>query len=182
MKKRAGRKRKLTIRYPNGRALAKPHHARVESMLAVAIEARQRVFGLSVENATRVEAVDLLGRLRLSGEISEAQHAAGLAYAQEREDYHRVMLSRPVPSAGDLERQPGFDGSDGSSPGYVAWCQGVEADYKAMRRALMETGDSLASMVVDGIIDGTAMWDFLGTLRVGLNALARLVNQRAKAA
>ena len=185
MKKRAGRKRKLTVRYPNGRGVAKPLHARVDAMLEVVLEARQRVFGLSPEHASQVEAVDALGRLRLLGNdngISESQYEAGKVYAATREDYHRVMLARPVPSAGDLERQPGFDGSDGSSPGYVDWCQEVEADYKTMRRALLECGDALASMVVDGIIDGVAMFDFVGTLRVALNALARVTNQKARAA
>lgn len=176
--KRKGRKRKLVIRYPSGRPKQRSSAAREADASSVALEARRRVFGLSETDAKHLQAVDMLGRLRLRDEISETQHAAGQRYAEKRAEYHKTMLAKPVPSAGDLQRQPGFDASDGSEESYRLWCKRVAADFDAMRIALRETDEPLAGSVLDSILDGQPLFNFVGTLRIALNALARITQHR----
>lgn len=173
--RRRGRKRKEAARHPGGKIRQKSTASRAEETIATALEARRRVFGLSAAEARRPEAVDMLGRLALTGEISEAQLSAGRAYARLRRNYDRALLARRLASAADYDGPGGPDGRDGNEPGYRAWARRMVAAYDAVRRALLECSDPLATTVLDGIVlEERAMWRHVGTLRIALNAVGRV--------
>lgn len=76
---RAGRKRKLTTREPNGRPqreACRPHRQRVTQWAAIMNEPRLG---------------SQLGLLNLVGKITQAEYEAGLAYRDAREAYQRAM-------------------------------------------------------------------------------------------
>src|SRR3990167_11225536 len=132
-----GRRRSNAKRYATGR-IVQPAAA---EMRATVIEARQRVYGLGKSQAAEPEAIDVLGRMYLVGEISQRQKQAGDRYAEIRRDYRKAILARRMPSGGNLERQRGHDDSDGTDQAYVAWCERSIAVYDHLRRALMDCGE-----------------------------------------
>ncbi len=173
-----GRRRKGAARHPGGKLKQRSSAERADEIMAVARDARRRVHGLSKTNARRAEGGDLLGRLSLSGEITRQQFDAGRGYASLKRDYDRAMLARRLVSAADLRGPGGPDHRDGSDPGYRAWVQGVLSAYDRTRRALAESPDPLAAMVLDGVVlDGRQMWRFIGTLRIALNAVGRVLSR-----
>jgi len=68
-----GRRRSNAKRYATGR-IVQPAAA---EMRATVIDARQRVYGLGKAQAAEPEAIDILGRMYLAGEISQRQKQAG---------------------------------------------------------------------------------------------------------
>ena len=169
-----GRKRKLGVRrYPTGQIIQPPARETAEAVQSTVREARQRVFGLSETKATEPDAVDILGRMYLAGEISQRQKEAGDRYAEIRRNYRKAILARRLPSAGDLDRQRGHDDSDGTDPAYVVWCERSIAAYDRLWSALRDCGEPLAIPVLDGVIDDQPLWDFIGVLRIALNTIAR---------
>ena len=173
-----GRRRSNAKRYATGR-IVQPAAA---EMRATVIEARQRVYGLGKSQAAEPEAIDILGRMYLAGEISQTQKHAGDRYAEARRNYRRAILAKRLPSAGNLERQRGHDGSDGSDPAYIAWCARSIAAYDLLWRELRDCGEPMAIPVLDGVIDEQPLWDFVGTLRVALNAIAHVLDEKPKRA
>ena len=86
------------------------------------------------------------------------------------------MLARRLGSAADFHGPRGPDHRDGSDPRYRAWVRGTLSAYDRTRRVLAECSDPLAAMVLDGVvIDGHQMWRFIGTLRIALNAVGRVL-------
>jgi hypothetical protein len=89
----AGRPRKEGVeRYPSGDI---KRHETEKEVLSVALEARQRIHGLSENNAL---AGYTLGRMFLDGSVSEEQRKAGDEYAEIIARYHRTV-GIPAPSA-----------------------------------------------------------------------------------
>jgi hypothetical protein len=88
-----GRPRKEGVdRYPSGDI---KRHETEKDVLSVALEARQRIHGLSENNAL---AGYTLGRMFLDGAINEEQRKAGDDYAEIISRYHR-LVGIPYPSA-----------------------------------------------------------------------------------
>ena len=178
-----GRKRKPNVRrYPTGQIVQPQARETAEAARSTVIEARQRVFGLNETKAAEPDAVDILGRMYLAGEISQRQKQAGDRYVEIRRDYRKAILARRMPSGGNLERLHGHDDSDGTDQAYVAWCERSIAVYDHLRRALMDCGEPLAITVLDGVIDEQPLWDFVGTLRLALNAIAHALDDKPKRA
>jgi hypothetical protein len=184
--KRKGRKRKFVSRHPDGRPHQKSPYTREQEARSVALEARQRVFGLNKTDADRQEAGSVLGRLLITGEISRRQFDAAFAYEDARGKYLAALMVRPQRSAGDLNRSPGHDSSEGDEPTYVRWSSQAVKRYQAMRRRILTCGDPFAQMVLDGCIEGRDMLTTsrgnLGTLRMALNAVARVALTEESAA
>ncbi|MCW5697181.1 MAG: hypothetical protein KIS96_10690 [Bauldia sp.] len=169
------------MREPNGRAKRGSAADRAEDMRAVALEARARVFALAKETAAAMPETSVLGRLRATGEISARQYEAGALYREVVRAYDRMMMARGLPKAGDLERRPSFDGSDGADPDYRrAFDRAVRAFDEcasALRTAARE--DRLAPATVNAVaISDLSVPQFTPALRVGLNHLARALKVR----
>lgn len=174
-----GRKRKTGRRLANGR-LAEPttQAARKErrDMTKVAVEARQRVFGLPKEQSRLPDAGDALGRFALAGVpggVSRAQRDAGRLYEAIVRDYQRHLGARRLMSGSELERVGGHDNSTGDSPQEIERYERAKGRYVRARRALLLSQEPTAQMVVDAVVlDDVEMWQNVGVLRIALNAIA----------
>ncbi len=177
--RRRGRPRKPGGRHPNGQLKRRSAKAQRDDITAVARRARQNVFGLSAVDAARAEAGDMLGRLAISGEITPRQLAAGRAYEQLRRDLDRALQARHVRSSSDYNLGGGYRAPDTDETGHAEWVARVKRRYTVARSALLMCSDPMAAAVVDGVVvEGREMWNFVGTLRIGLNALDRVISPR----
>jgi len=175
--RRRGRKRKAGARFPGGKMRPRPTGERVEDIVAVARDARRRVFGLSTTDALRPEAGEVAGRLCLSGEITRAQYEAALAYEAMRRNYNRALGARRVVSSSQI-----LDPLGGAAPAMRDEAVDEARVRKAIdvhdrvRAALNACSEPLAQMVLDAVVlEGRTMWSHIGTLRVGLNAVGRVL-------
>ena len=85
VKRKHGRTRKQGV----GRTASGAISRAKENVMQTATDARQRVYGVSEEEAPRQEAGTALGRLWGRGEITQAQMEAGLSYAE----IHRACVA-----------------------------------------------------------------------------------------
>ena len=113
--------------------------------MQTATDARQRVYGVSEEEAPRQEAGTALGRLWRRGEITQAQMEAGLSYAE----IHRACVAYEQCPKG-LEKTEGGGSQDWDSPdfdaeAYTERAVSAIARYHALRVALER--EELASPV-----------------------------------
>jgi hypothetical protein len=179
-KSRGGRRRKvLVLREPNGRAVRKSQAEQEREVRAVGHTARQRVHGLPENVVHFEEAGYALGRLYLAREITKFQLWAGDEYAKVCRRYDRTMGARGVRSASEFNGPAGYDNDDGTDPKYVAECNEARARWTDSQLALMQVSESLFDPFVTYAVnvwsvDGKEAWGYLPSLRVGLNALARL--------
>lgn len=137
-------------------------------------EARQRVYDLSKTQAQQMAETTQLGRLEATGEISRVQLEAGQRYHDIVREYDRVMGARPVPSAGNLERQAGHQGEESAAERDLV--QRAKRNYRTCWQALFDASreDPFAAQVVHAVILGDwYMPRMVAPLRVGLNHLAR---------
>lgn len=172
---RRGRKRNATAkRYPNGH-VAEPRQRDLEKETrSVAIEARERVYGLPRSMVGLNEAGDALGRAFLQRKITASELEAGRQYEIIRRAADAVVLARQLGSSSNLDRVRGYDGDDGDDDAYVEHCQAVERRYAETRHVLLKAG-ALAPMAVDcWVIDGKEAWGLLEPLRDGLQDLVKL--------
>ncbi len=179
---KAGRKRKQGRREPSG-LLAKPLHTeRAENMTAVALEARERVFGVSAKQAARMPETSFLGRLRSAGRaegISWAQWQAAKWYEEVCHRYRRLHPVRGYPQPGDVSVARGHDSEEDAEPAKVKAYIRARRAYNRAINALREANlaDHRASAVIDRVVlEGYWMPHMLGPLRVGLNELARVAH------
>lgn len=178
--RRSGRRRKAGQRHPGGKLRQATQAERREDVTSVARKARRRVYGLRMADAGRAEAGDMLGRLFLTGEITEAQHSAGRAYAAVRTDYDKAMGARRLRSATDPGAAAAGTPREADDPDHVAWVARRRRAYDGVRAALQATGDPLAGAVLDAVVlEERQMWNHVGTLRIALNAVGRVLGQAA---
>lgn len=143
---------------------------------AVALETRQRLFGIPAWEATQPEWSTYLGRLYKAGEIDRTQFNAGTAWVALRRDVAKEAGSKGLPAASDMDRGAGYDGREGDDAAYVTWAQGVRTRYRRCLQALDATGDPYAVWALEwGAVADKSVGMFLGSLRVGLNAIARVL-------
>ena len=178
MARRRGRKRKIVDRQPNGQpARSKPQHR--EDVLSIALEARQRVFGVGSETARAMPETTFLVRLFATGEVSQRQYDAAVQYEEIRRAFVQLHPTRGYPEAGNLDRGGGFDASDGSEPDYVRRFNRVSDQERACRQALYDADkdDARASHAVEHVVmQRFAQPHLVVPLRIGLNALANALN------
>lgn len=153
---------------------------RAEDARSTVIAARARQHAqLSPGHLPTPEAGSAIGRAFLRGEISPKQLWAARRYERVTKVYQRALLARHSGSAGDLERGPSYDGSEGDDPDYVEQCNQARRDFADMRRALLDVcrdaRDDMVLMALGGwILEDREMHSFLPSLRTGLNALTNL--------
>lgn len=173
MASRRNRKRKTTHREPNGRLQRPPRGESADEVRSVAVEARQRVYGLSEPDAKTVDGGDIIGHLYLSKQITRLQLQACRKFEEVMRDLQWAVLIRPEKSPSDLNRSGGHDSSDGTDPEYVAKVDRAKGRYHRALRAVISTYDSMAWMAILGwVMDGKEMWSQIGSLRIAANAVA----------
>lgn len=165
-------------REPSGKRQRASAQERANTVMAVALAGRERVFGLSAEQAKAMPESSALGRLRASREISMRQYEAGARYQGIARDYAKALGAKGLPQPGDLNRSRAHDGDDGTAEDYVRWCRRAIERHDACARALGEADrlDRHASTTVRAVV--IADWlvpYFVPALRVGLNALAHVL-------
>lgn len=130
-KNKRGRPRHAGPREPNGRK------QRVRDMDSVAINARQRVFGLSEAQARDQHAETVLGRLWLRGVISEHQREAGYRYREKYLSMKRAIEPpRGFEVSGRSGSPPDWDAPDFDRLAYTDQAIRAIADYEALKVAI----------------------------------------------
>jgi len=145
--------------------------------MAVAIEARKRLWNLDADTARDAMAGDVVGRMRIAGQLSKAQHAASVTYRRQYADYQRARESPKQPGAVDLNRARGLVNVDEDT--WTKWASRARARHEAARQAVTEAQTHIGNA---GNLWG-AMEVFLsrdvyvpsleGDLKLALNALSR---------
>jgi len=195
--KRRGAKRKLANREPNGRAQRSRPEMR-ENMRSVALEARERVFGVSKQTAEDMPESAFLGRLRADNiaferaaksggtrrgdvppGITARQYDAATDYQELIRNWDRVHLLKGYPEAANMDRGGGYDSSDGTDPFYLDWVRRICDTKQNCDDVLRDAAkvDWRVPIVIEAVVmHGNRAPDMLGTLRIGLNALANALN------
>jgi len=182
---KAGRKRRSGKREPNGRIERGPDRriSAEQDAMSVAIGYRQAVLGVKPAHALDQKAGTLIGRLCLSGAISEAQWQAG-------EDWHDLMEAMYAAAHAPRGfKTPGIGtGSIPDEDEEARRYQSLKAAFNAANLAVedrapvverIERFKALRMFIVDQV-DQPSMH---GTLRTALNPLAQHFGHiRAKAA
>jgi hypothetical protein len=182
---RAGRKRKLGLRYPCGKL--KREETEREAM-ATALAARQRHYGLTAKQARDERLGSSLGRLNVQGLISESQYDAGVKFARLYYSHHIISgLPTPTPqSISGLMIHIGLLESYGNVEADDTYVRQLRKQFETTTDALdqcdlehrMTRGrkPSLLLYRVVCVDEDTTLWPEcdLGNLRVALNTLARV--------
>ena len=173
---RRGRKRKTDARRD---ARGKSQNAvsslqREREAKAVVLEARCRLYGLATGPASLQEAGSAVGRLYLAGMINSAQWGSVAVYEQVVSDYRTAIEVRRLGSAGDFNRNGGYDGREGDEPTYAEKCRTAERRYLEAKRALRNVSSLAHLALAEWVIEDREPWSLLGDLRLGLDALVKL--------
>lgn len=185
---RRGPRRKTGIkRQPNGQPLRnREEDAKREAMrrdgldkeqqdtIAVAIEARQRVFGLPAPISRDQMAGSAVGRYCLQGIITRTQYDAAVLYLADCEAYSHAIGTPGIPRAVDLNRIGGKDNHENVTKARAAMVR-YDAMVKAVRAKQTEIGNmgNLFGALDTVIRRDVQLEHLIGDLRIGLNALAR---------
>lgn len=190
-----GRPRKPDVaRYPSGEPIHATRGERQVDIIRTATEARMRLLGVKKEDAVDPMLGCALGRLRFGGQISKAQLWAGQWFARTMSLQAVLDDVRPaygMPILARLTASSGRDPYEAFDP-EMAW----DASDEANRLRIIGDIRTNACRATDALWNAEAyspgaayavtricLWDDvsaagtegkLGSLRVGLNALARL--------
>jgi len=194
---RGGHNRREDVeRFPSG-GINYEAERRKQSNRQCAEAARIRIHGVAANDAASQEAGSVFGRLYLQGELgarstdrkktgpAEEVYQAGLEFARRRAAYLQAISSpKPTRSGSDIgyvHEKLEASADDAvrlslSDPhAHAEWCERARSRYAEVRRACLET-DPFALMAMETIISDDRMVDALvGPLRVGCNAIARLL-------
>ena len=182
-----GPKRSDVPREPGGRKSRRKDFRDIEAEenRRVAVEARQRVLGVSAEHARDQKAATVIGRWRLDNIISEAQYEAAEQYLFDATAYSVARNSPLQPGAVVIDAVHGSAGDDDAAR--EAWCIKAVEKYEAALQVVMEAdlihlnckiAEAIACVVLKDLNDRHRV----GDLRLGLNALAhhyRIVERKS---
>lgn len=177
------RKKKRGKREPNGqlsrRVADRPATAlEAAGNMAVVIDARMRMHGLSRETAARATAGFALGRLVEGKEISSDQMTAAQYFIADRDAYHRGILA----PGGTKEARIAPTGDETTYEQFVARArQRWESVQEVITECCREQGNNLPKQALDMIVlRDIETPSHTGALRIALNALVRhyLVGKR----
>ena len=143
---------------------------RQKAAMETALEARQRIFGLSETQARDPLAGSTIGRMVLHGELSRDQGQMAVKYSEVINAYQRAICA----PTGINEPRP--DTSGGGD--YEAFCERAKSRYDGMMMALRDLSMEQRSAVVFKALDQFITQDnhipmLVGDLRIGLNRLHR---------
>lgn len=164
-KKRRGRPRHQADRTATGRkSRAKPR----ENMGEIVLLARQRIHGLTADQAKDPLAETLLGRLFLTNKISEFERRAGETFR----DWHGAAMK--ALKAPDALAKGGGKSADGDlvSDDYVEWAMRAVARWEVAKDWLMQANRYSQAEVLRVCIDQTPARS-MTLLSYGLSYLAK---------
>ena len=176
--RKAGRKRKLGARQPNGQPKRDPNSEREDQIMSVALAQRKRLMpkGTPKKDLRDQKAGDNFGRLRLTNQITEAQYAAGLHWRDTFLAYALVMgvpLPRTLGTLAKLGHIPGHDNSD--IPKHIA--DGIKRKHAEIEAALFDNAREHVAMrnaLTNVILMDHQPGDLvMGYLREALNVINR---------
>ena len=185
-----GRKRKAGRRHPSGKLVQPNARESQRDVMATALEARQRHYGVSARQAKDERLGTPLGRLAFAGKVSPAQFAAGELFA-ELLARHRAVMGYPPRhprSVTALLVNEGIFGGQGAAHDEELVSKvrrQVAAALLALRGADMECDgvgrkpSLLVQAVIGDDVEATA-WSAkdIGRLTLGLDALVQLFRIR----
>jgi hypothetical protein len=185
---RTGRKPKPGKRYPCGKRTI---GQRQEDIVSTAVEGRMRTMGISRELAKDPNMGSPLGRLLHYRYITAEQADAGYNFALTMRDY---LAGTPAqrPTQGKAGFIPGAGGNDDGEqpPEAVAKTRALERKARTLMAALTEVdrtdpfSESATSIVWAVCVDEKDRTgeQAIGSLRVGLNAIHRILYGRGQKA
>lgn len=165
---KAGRKRKICAREPNGREV------RAESDKGLSPAIIKRMIERAAVGAADPRLGSVVGRLLLQGDLSARQAGAAWQFAEIAERYHQAIVAPYLRGQSFECGVKAADPEESSDAGQAA----IERDRRAVRRY------ERASAVLDGCGAGGALvrslafdvplsgWSALVSVRVALDALA----------
>jgi len=190
---RRGPKKQAGIREAGGRLSRKPVEKQARDIAKVGVDeweamntalmARWRVHKVPMDKLRDQMAGSYIGRLCLSGELTQQQYDAAQAYLADRRDYHMAIDAPKQMGAVDLNAVHGRTHHEnvGRSQQAVARFMAAESAIQTAQNIIGLHGNLYAaiSLCVVGEVD---LHHMVGDVRLALNALARhygLGNRRA---
>jgi hypothetical protein len=183
-KNKGGRPRKEGPREGNGRRDRKfVATESAQAATATAFEARERIYGMTKEQARDVRATSVIGRMEMENRLSRDQTDAARRYLEVRNAFQRAMGIKPE------YVDPPKEGAGDGKQTYEQWCQAKRADHALMEEiiaeACSEAKTDLPRKALDMIVTrDIAVPPLEGDLRMVLNRLHRglFAERRRKAA
>jgi len=183
---RRGPKKQNGKREPNGQIsrkvadVASRHYEKLEReevmTIAVAVAAREHLFGVSIGHSRDQKAGSYVGRLCLQGSINNAQYDAAMTFLAQKHGYDIAMRTPRQPGAIDLNATKGGNGDYEN----VALTLRTKAQYEAALKAIMvancepsNRGCNLYAALDYTVLRDQVLDHLLSDTRVALNALVR---------
>lgn len=190
MSNRVGRRQKPGARYPGGQLKDEPDARQQEKNMSVAVEARQRIHGLTAKQAATQEGGTAIGRLLIGGILATGQQVkdfkeAADCFLERRSAYEGAMqFARLTTSTDYTGDRRGTAGGQGDEPSYVDWSNRSRARYAEIRRAILEA-DPLAMTMLEQVLLNDLppkSQETMGAFRAGLNAVHRVLRNECRTA
>jgi len=143
--------------------------------LSVALDARERVFGIDPRHVRDQKAGTAVGRYCLQGLITQAQYDAAVLYIESRNRYLRAIDAPPQPGAVDLNATRGRPVFVENADLVRQWKATHMAAERAIREKQIEIGrrGNLQGAIGVILFRDVEMEHCLGDLRIALNALSK---------
>lgn len=134
----------------------------------VARDARMRLHGVSKEDASQPEAGTVIGRMKLTGELSKAQYEGLIRYSMTRERY---MIAMGVPDS--LRTRSGGVMNVASDESDIGAVEAWGRVHKAVLEAQKQSNGNLVAALNYMVTRDEYYAHMIGDLRVVSNALVR---------
>jgi hypothetical protein len=150
--------------------------------MAPGIDARMRLWDLSIEDARTADAGSFVGRLRMSGELTPPQYEAAMSWLTDVENYRWAVGGPKQPNAMNLNRVIGLP-TDGDN---FERARRYEDRYRDASKAVMNAQIELRGACnLFGALDAILIRDMdlmhlVPDLKLALNALDRHYKALAK--
>jgi hypothetical protein len=154
-----------------------------QDMVSVAIEARQRLFGLSVDKSRDQKAGSFIGRLCIGKELSVPQYEA-LCMWEESARLNAIMMAGPKGDAAqDPNRTPGRTSFE-NVPRTIQVTKRHRAAVKAVQEAqnVLRGRSNLFAALYECVQRDREVFHLVGDLKEAANALVRHYGIEARAA
>ena len=186
---RAGRKRLITKRQPNGQP-SRPKAVEERETKSVVIDQRIRIHARKPTDAEQPQSSTELGRLAQDGLLwpfkssetarqNESLRLAGETWLNVRTAAVRCRMAPKPLSGGDFHRQGGYDDSDGTDPAYVAdYNRTINIDTD-LRRAIHSAAGWQGIVALELTVWGDYKPKKLNHLRDGLTAIRKFMDAGA---
>lgn len=151
---------------------------RERETMTVALSARSRHLGLSEADARHHDAPLVAWRWWKRGEIQERHFNAAVALAGLHADYRKAIRCPGILKSD--EEIPASPDSDGTAPGYIAWCRCKRDNWLAIRRDLLNAGSMVLFAAEAVAVENRDMVSLIPDFREAMNIVHRHVFSGAK--